>query len=190
MEELAGVLFPTWLMRGLEQRQLECAQSLAPTAFYTPIKVPKLSETTYAKRFLPLLREESRATKEQLAAATMYGVPLKPLDSRLFDIGNLDADKAAAFYELEARSIREGFPPVAISDLVLLKQVRWSEGVSQWCSFEAEVFSIRRAAGIVVLRCDMLRGMEESMSFVVSWMPQSRFLTVLRNFLRLQLSVF
>lgn len=75
--------------------------------------VPALETQTYAARFIPLLALERAALRRQLDSATLYSAPVLPCP----EIG-------LGFYTLEARSIREGWPPVNIGDPVLLRQLR------------------------------------------------------------------
>lgn len=75
-------------------------------------------------------------------------------------------------YVLQARSIREGWPPVDLGDLLELRQLRPDNHQWQGFVFEASVFGINRAKGEVVLRCDGLLDWEEQMQFNVIWKVQ------------------
>lgn len=84
--------------------------------------------------------------------------------------------KPDGLYILEARSIREGWPPVDLGDLVELRQLRPELQSFQGIVFEASVASINRARGSVTLRCDGLRSYQESLVFNVIWKPQGALL--------------
>ena len=75
---------------------------------------------------------------------------------------------------LEARSIREGWPPVDLGDILNLRQLRPSFQSWQGLEFEASVAGINRAAGEGLLRGDGLMGYQESMVFNVVWRVQDR----------------
>lgn len=78
----------------------------------------------------------------------------------------------ATLYVLQARSIREGWPPVDLGDRVELRQLRPNINAWQGLRFFATVDAVNRAKGEVMLRCDGLRGYEESMIFNVIWAVQ------------------
>ncbi|BGP46894.1 hypothetical protein JCM10450v2_002745 [Rhodotorula kratochvilovae] len=132
-----------------------------------PAPLP-LAPATYAHHWLPLQQAEYTARHLQLQQAALYAVPLRPLPPHRGD------PPGPPLYILEARSIREGWPPVDLGDILNLRQLRPSYQSWQGLEFEASVAGINRAKGEVLLRCDSLMGYQESMVFNVVWRVQDR----------------
>jgi hypothetical protein len=126
----AESLFPRTI---LDRFSVRDRAANAPTQQRT-IELPKLSPLRYDERFLPLLATEHTARIEDLRSATLYCVPL----TREF---GLDDTPGMALYRVEAKSIREGWPPVDISDIVNLVQLRPESNSSQGIVFECETCS-------------------------------------------------
>ncbi|GAA5910926.1 hypothetical protein JCM8208_006689 [Rhodotorula glutinis] len=132
-----------------------------------PAPLP-LAPATYAHHWLPLQQAEYTARALQLQQAALYAVPLRPVPPHPSD------PPGPPLYMLEARSIREGWPPVDLGDILNLRQLRPSFQSWQGLEFEASVAGINRAAGEVLLRCDGLMGYQEAMVFNVVWRVQDR----------------
>ncbi|GAA5934856.1 hypothetical protein JCM3775_001658 [Rhodotorula graminis] len=132
-----------------------------------PAPLP-LAPVTYAHHWLPLQQAEYTARALQLQQAALYAVPLRPVPPHPSD------PPGPPLYMLEARSIREGWPPVDLGDILNLRQLRPSFQSWQGLEFEASVAGINRAAGEVLLRCDGLMGYQEAMVFNVVWRVQDR----------------
>lgn len=127
-----------------------------------------LAPATYAHHWLPLQQAEYTARALQLQQAALYAVPLRPVAPHPGD------PPGPPLYMLEARSIREGWPPVDLGDILNLRQLRPNFQSWQGLEFEASVAGINRAAGEVLLRCDSLMGYQEAMVFNVVWRVQDR----------------
>jgi hypothetical protein len=125
--QYAASLFPHTMLKQCTVRD-EAAN--APTPNHGP--APLLSLSRYAERFLPLLATEHTARIEDLRSATLYSVPLTR------DVGFAESS-GIALYRVEAKSIREGWPPVDISDIVNLVQLRPESNSSQGIAFECEI---------------------------------------------------
>ncbi|BGP06863.1 hypothetical protein JCM10049v2_002691 [Rhodotorula toruloides] len=134
-----------------------------------------LAPQTYAGHWLPLQQAEYTARGLQLQQANLYAVPLRPVARHPAD------PPGPPLYILEARSIREGWPPVDLGDILNLRQLRPAYSTWQGLEFHASVAGINRAAGEVMLRCDGLRGYEESMVFNVIWRVQDRIFNEWRH---------
>ncbi|GAA6057525.1 hypothetical protein JCM3770_000567 [Rhodotorula araucariae] len=127
-----------------------------------------LTPATYAHHWLPLQQAEYTARALQLQQAALYAVPLRPMPPHPGD------PPGPPQYILEARSIREGWPPVDLGDILTLRQLRPAYQSWQGLEFEASVAGINRAAGEVLLRCDSLMAYQEAMVFNVVWRVQDR----------------
>lgn len=132
-------------------------------------KLPPLSRKQYAEFWVPLQLVEFIARTRQLRQARLYGaavvrIPPPP--------PNPTAPLPPALFVLSARSIREGWPPVDLGDVLELRQLRPDFHSWQGLVFEASVDGVNRAKGEVILRCDGLRGYEETMFFNVVWKVQ------------------
>ncbi|GAA5835798.1 hypothetical protein JCM11251_007429 [Rhodosporidiobolus azoricus] len=127
-----------------------------------------LTRSSYALHFLPNLHTEFHSRHLQLQQASLYHVPLRLVPRHPAE------PPGPPSFALEAKSIREGWPPVDIGDLLTLRQLRPAYQSWQGLEFSATVAGINRAAGEVILRCDGLLSMQESMIFNVSWKVQDR----------------
>lgn len=132
-------------------------------------KLPALSHKQYAEFWVPLQLVEFIARTRQLRQARLYGAPIIKIPS---PPPNPTAPPPPALYVLQARSIREGWPPVDLGDVLELRQLRPDLHAWQGLVFQASVDGVNRAKGEVILRCDGLRGYEESMFFNVIWNVQ------------------
>ncbi|KAL8276887.1 hypothetical protein RQP46_010715 [Phenoliferia psychrophenolica] len=106
------------------------------------------------------------ARRSQLESANLYSVPL------------LISETDPTRFTLVARSIREGWPPVALGDAVVLRQVYPDQRGWQGIIYEANVESVSRAEGQVLLRCDAFANpmyrRNYSGIFNVQWRVQDR----------------
>lgn len=115
----------------------------APTPKDVPAEViPALAPISYGAHFLPMLGLEYSARTRSLFAARLYNVPL-------LYIPPLPDDNAYSpvLWKFEAKSIREGHPPVDLGDAVLLRQLRPEEKGWQGLIFVACVWGLNRAKG-------------------------------------------
>lgn len=122
------------------------------------------------------MKHRYNAVTANLNNATLYGVALEPLFASPQDKSAPPSSfpPQGQYFKFEARSIREGWPPVTIGDKVLLKPLNWPEQRAEGVCLEARVWSLQKFAGIIVLRCDKLIYCP-GMSFVVQWRVQDRF---------------
>ncbi|GAA5858396.1 hypothetical protein JCM1840_001183 [Sporobolomyces johnsonii] len=181
-EALHDALFPRQLLFHLTD--VERKNHLRIAAELSAGKRPPLEPASYAAHWLPVHAAEYRARSLQLQQALLYAVPLRPFTSPAAHTPFGPAPPAPAgpqLYTLEARSIREGWPPVDLGDVLNLRQLRPANGSWQGLEFEASVAGINRAAGEVVLRCDGLMGYQESLVFNVIWRVQDRVFTEWRK---------
>lgn len=132
-------------------------------------QLPNLSPSTYAEFWVPLQTVEYAAIDKQLRHARLFKAPL----SRLPPLPPTPAAPTPPIlYVLQAPSIREGWPNVDLCDVLEIRQLRPEQQAWQGLVFEATVWGVNRAKGEVVLRCDALRGYEETLIFNVSWKVQ------------------
>ncbi|KAK4050123.1 hypothetical protein OIV83_003694 [Microbotryomycetes sp. JL201] len=131
-------------------------------------KLPELTPANYAAYWVPLQMCELQARIKQLQQARLYNVPIRRVIDRQAQPGD------PTLYILQARSIREGWPPVDLGDMLDLRQLRPEAHHWQGLLFEASVWGINRAKGEVILRCDALINYEESMQFNIVWKVQDR----------------
>ncbi|GAA5969919.1 hypothetical protein JCM11641_008085 [Rhodosporidiobolus odoratus] len=146
------------------QKQVAISGSLLNRGTYHP----PLTPTTYALHYHPLLQAEWTARRLQLVQAALYAVPLRPVPPHPSD------PPSPPRYILEAKSIREGWPPVDLGDVLTMRQLRPQYQTWQGLEFQASVAGINRAVGEIVLRCDGLMGYEESLVMNVQWRTQDR----------------
>lgn len=147
------------------------AVALAAHGFKSPkASLEELSPAAYARHWLPLQQAEYTARGLQLQQAALYGVPLRPRPRHPGE------PVGPPLYTLEARSIREGWPPVDLGDVLSIRQLRPQYQSWQGLEFHASVAGINRAAGEVLLRCDGLLQYQESMVFNVVWRVQGETL--------------
>ncbi|GAA5975720.1 hypothetical protein JCM10908_005257 [Rhodotorula pacifica] len=145
------------------------AVALAAHGFKSPqASLEELSPAAYARHWIPLQQAEYTARGLQLQQAALYGVPLRPRPRQPGE------PAGPPLYTLEARSIREGWPPVDLGDVLSIRQLRPAYQSWQGLEFHASVAGINRAAGEVLLRCDGLLPYQESMIFNVVWRVQDR----------------
>ncbi|BGP14796.1 hypothetical protein JCM10213v2_002751 [Rhodosporidiobolus nylandii] len=133
-----------------------------------PSPVPPLTPTTYVLHYMPLLQAEYTARRLQLVQAALYAQPLALAERHPAD------PPGPPRYVLQAKSIREGFPPVDLGDVLTLRQLRPHYQTWQGLEFQGSVAGINRAAGEVILRCDGLMGYQETMIFNIQWRVQDR----------------
>lgn len=126
----------------------------------------KLSPKEYAKRQMPLLRLEYEARNIQLQLAALFSTPIIPTATE-------STNMLPILYTFAAKSIREGWPPVDLGDVLIMRQLRPWASTWQGLAFVASVWGINRAKGELVIRCDSLRGdMIESLLFNIVWLAQ------------------
>lgn len=117
------------------------------------------------------MRDERRARLHQTELATMFDCRLEVAES----YGATSSTGAAppTLFALDAPSIREGWPPVELGDVVNLRQIHglWTEWPGY--EFEATVWEIRRAAGQVILRCEALKAYHAEHRYNVLWKVSS-----------------
>jgi hypothetical protein len=130
------------------------------------LNLAPLSPSTYAVRWLSLQSEEQKSRAQTALSASLYNTPLSISDTPL----------PLPLFILEAPSIRENHPQIALGDSVFLRQLRpWNKSF-QGILFEAFIWNIERRLGKIELRCDALGvpPMWESGHFNVEWSPQVR----------------
>ncbi|KWU42116.1 P-loop containing nucleoside triphosphate hydrolase protein [Rhodotorula sp. JG-1b] len=150
--------------------------ALAAHGFKSPkAALEELSPAAYARHWLPLQQAEYTARGLQLQQAALYGVPLRPRPRHPGE------PVGPPLYTLEARSIREGWPPVDLGDVLSIRQLRPQYQSWQGLEFHASVAGINRAAGEVLLRCDGLLQYQEAMVFNVVWRVQDRIFSEWRH---------
>ena len=91
----------------------------------------KLSPKEYAKRQMPLLRLEYEARNIQLQLAALFSTPITlnvPPDA---------TDMLPMLYTFAAKSIREGWPPVDLGDVLIMRQLRPWQSTWQGLAFVA-----------------------------------------------------
>ncbi|KAM0788175.1 hypothetical protein ACM66B_001336 [Microbotryomycetes sp. NB124-2] len=163
-------------LRPGQPKPIDARQPETPTVSPVPFsleeqlrtKLPELTPANYAAYWVPLQMCELQARIKQLQQARLYNVPIQRVVDRHARPGD------PILYVLQARSIREGWPPVDLGDMLDLRQLRPEAHHWQGLLFEASVWGINRAKGEVVLRCDALINYEESMQFNVVWKVQDR----------------
>ncbi|GAA5904478.1 hypothetical protein JCM6882_008919 [Rhodosporidiobolus microsporus] len=174
---LHGALYPPQLLNHQQTLEKQHAQKVHQAylalhgphlAAAKPSTAPPLAHNSYAQHFIPLLRAEFFSRHLQLQQAALYSVPLRLVPRHPAE------PPGPPSFALEAKSIREGWPPVDIGDLLSLRQLRPAYQSWQGLEFQATVAGINRAAGEVILRCDGLLSAQESMVFNVSWQVQER----------------
>lgn len=109
------------------------------------------------------------AITANLAGATLYNVNITPLPK-----ASSPDPHTGQYFQFEAKSIREGWPPVTIGDKVILKPLNWSQQRAEGVCLEARIWALQKLAGLIVLRCDKLIYVP-GMTFVVQWKVQDRF---------------
>lgn len=115
------------------------------------------------------------ARAHQLREAALYQVSMIPFAPLASVSGGTPPILAGFHYILPAPSVREGWPPVELGDLVNLRQLRPLDQFWQGILFEGSVAGINRSAGELLIRCDSLRGKEESLIFNVIWQVHGQF---------------
>lgn len=160
--------------------------------------LPTLQASTYAGRFIPLLDTELlgmfpfftlnksanlqyTARAQLLHVAELYQSQITPLDA---DSGEalLPSGLPARLFSLEARSIREGHPPVDLGDEVNLRQLRPLQQSWQGILFIATVWGINRARGSVILRCEELMPNYQEVPFFDTSLSYVELIPFLLNF--------
>ncbi|GAA6027874.1 hypothetical protein JCM8097_001759 [Rhodosporidiobolus ruineniae] len=170
-------LFPNRLLSllsDIEGRNVRRVHQALAQLNYSPIRgtstspIPPLTPTNYALHFIPLLQAEWQARSLQLQQAALYAAPLRPVPRHPSE------PPGPPNYILEAKSIREGWPPVDLGDALTLRQLQPEHQTWQGLEFTASVAGINRAAGEVILRCDSLFFYQQSLVFNVMWKVQER----------------
>ncbi|GAA5852569.1 hypothetical protein JCM8547_002548 [Rhodosporidiobolus lusitaniae] len=182
---LHNSLFPPQLhshLRDIEAKNIQrisreffASGTIHSTAASPISAIPSLTPTSYALHWIPLLAAEYNARLLQLQQAALYAVQLRPVPRHPSE------PPGPPNYILEAKSIREGWPPVDLGDVLTLRQLRPAYQSWQGLEFQGSVCGINRAAGEVVLRCDGLAGAGESMVFNVQWKVQDRIFSEWRR---------
>ncbi|KAG0152337.1 hypothetical protein CROQUDRAFT_649720, partial [Cronartium quercuum f. sp. fusiforme G11] len=128
--------------------------------------LPPLSAGTYAVRLLPLIACEHSARIAQLKSAQLY----------LVDVNLIDHSKG--LFNLEAKSVREGWPPIELGDLIGLRRLYPKYLQSDGLEYEGRVCAIKRVDGFITFECPqlaaVLRPDEISIACNVLYKPQDR----------------
>lgn len=150
--------------------------------------LPPSSPITYARRSIPIQQTELNGTF--FLRAKRPSAPYKLTRSFLPTARALQLQKADLYevplemgpsigppgrFILKAPSIREGWPPVDLGDILHLRQVFPATRHWQGILFEASIEGIDRAAGAVTIRCDALLAYRDSMVFNIHWRVQGAF---------------
>lgn len=128
--------------------------------------LPSLSYNHYAIRFLPLIASEHSSRIQQLKSAQLY----------LVDIQLVDPQRA--FFNLEAKSVREGWPPIELGDLIAIRLLYPQYLQSDGYEYEARVCAIKRVTGFITFECPQLTSVmgenQVSLTCNVLYKPQDR----------------
>lgn len=128
--------------------------------------LPPLSAEKYAVRLLPLIACEHSARIAQLKSAQLY----------LVDISLIDRCKG--LFNLEAKSVREGWPPIELGDLIGLRKLYPRYLQSDGLEYEGRVCAIKRVDGFITFECtrlmSTLRPEESTITCNVLFKPQDR----------------
>ncbi|KAH9818269.1 P-loop containing nucleoside triphosphate hydrolase protein [Melampsora americana] len=128
--------------------------------------LPNLSLNQYAIRFLPLIASEHSSRIQQLKSAQLY----------LVDIQLVDPQRA--YFNLEAKSVREGWPPIELGDLIAIRLLYPQYLQSDGYEYEARVCAIKRVTGFITFECPQLIPVmsagQVSLTCNVLYKPQDR----------------
>lgn len=137
-----------------------------PNQSHKLANLPPLSAEIYAVRLLPLIACEHAARIAQLKSAQLY----------LVDVNLIDHSKG--FFNLEAKSVREGWPPIELGDLIGLRRLYPKYLQSDGLEYEGRVCAIKRVDGFITFECPqlaaVLRPDETSITCNVLYKPQDR----------------
>lgn len=174
--EFAKAIFPKTLYDTIREEKMRAERLVTSSVNLNLDRLEKLDNTTiearYASKLLSLQMKEFQARTLDLEASTLYNAEIRTVEP------DDEAQPGSySLFKLEAPEIKEGYPMLEVNDLVFLRHLQYNEIGVSWNGIVllAEVRALKRARGLVLIRCNALHGIipkDRPELFIVGFEPQ------------------